>query len=158
MKHCIIICTNGEKVLVDKEDFELLNKRKWKVRNGYPMCQLGPKGKQKRIMMHHYIFPWAIMLDHIDGNKLNNQKDNLRAADKSLNGMNRGKPRNNTSGYKGVSWNKRDKYYETYITLNQIRYRLGYFKCKHEAAKAYNKAALKYHGKFARLNIIKDEQ
>ena len=94
------------------------------------------------------------IVDHINLNKLDNRRDNLRYATKSENNSNTKIRKNNSSGYTGVyrngdSWSARlDKdgqvvYFETFIT-------------KEEAALGYNKAALKYHGYFAKLNVIKE--
>jgi hypothetical protein len=95
-----------------------------------------------------------ILVDHIDRNPLNNQKNNLRISNKSTNGMNRLKPIHNTSGYKGVSFRKERNKFRAYITLNQKTINLGHYKTAIEAAKVYNDAAIKYHKEFAVLNEI----
>lgn len=95
-----------------------------------------------------------IAVDHIDGNIHNNSPENLRECTKSQNGMNRGKPANNTSGYKGVSYNKSKHSWEAYINFEKRRIHLGTFSTKEEAAIAYNQVALKYHKEFAKLNEV----
>lgn len=94
------------------------------------------------------------IIDHMDGDKLNNNINNLRPATSHENGYNSILRINNTSGYKGVRLDKRRGLWRSEIRSKYGRKWLGYFKDKKEAALAYNKAALKYHGEFAVLNII----
>ncbi len=93
--------------------------------------------------------------DHRNEDKLDNQRSNLRAATTSQNRGNEGLRKNNTSGYKGVCWVGRVNRWIAYIKVNYHRYHLGYFKRKADAARAYNKAARKYFGRFAKLNKVK---
>lgn len=101
-------------------------------------------------LMHHKYLPASI--DHINGDKTDNRIENLRACTQQENCRNRGASAINKAGYKGV-YPVRDKWRAS-IRDDQTQLHLGYFICKHEAAKAYNEAALKYHGEFAHLNII----
>ena len=91
--------------------------------------------------------------DHVDQNKLNNQIANLRPATIRQNQGNRMALANNTSGFKGVSWNKQSQRWRTVIRVNYRPVHIGYFDDKYEAARAYNEAATKYHGEFAWLNM-----
>lgn len=84
------------------------------------------------------------MLDHIDKNPLNNKIDNLRAADKSLNSTNRTRPKNNKSGYKGVSWDKQRKKWFVKIEVRKKQIALGRFENVQDAVCAYN-SAFKIH-------------
>lgn len=153
---------NNKLVLVDDEDFYLLEQYIWWVtKDDYVNCNqvnLYKKFKTKRL--HRIILGLIdenIIVDHKDCNPLNNQKINLRICNRSQNGMNRNKQINNlTSQYKGVSFRIERNKFRAYITLNKKTFNLGHFINEHDAAKAYNEAALKYHGEFARLNIIKD--
>ncbi len=95
-----------------------------------------------------------LKIDHIDGNRNNNFIENLRLATFSQNSNNYKKPKNNTSGYKGVSWKKQNNKWLVQITVNNKRVYIGYFIDLLTAAKAYNEAALKYHGEFAKLNKV----
>ena len=101
-------------------------------------------------LMHHGYLPKEI--DHIDGNKFNNKIENLRHATTSQNAMNRQKPRNNTSGYKGVSWDKKRNKWRTQIGFNGIQTTLGYYDCLVKAATAYKIEAEKLHKEFANAN------
>lgn len=99
-------------------------------------------------------------VDHEDRNTLNNKIDNLRAATSSQNQANKTKTKNKTSIYKGVSSTKINNGYRIYDYWNCLIYvegkskYLGCFKSEQEAALAYNKAAVKFFGEFANLNII----
>lgn len=97
------------------------------------------------------------LIDHIDGNKSNNAICNLRLADKSKNGFNRKKTPVFSSIFKGVVWSKKYQKWEAKINAGGKRHYLGYFHCEHEAAHAYNKAAIELHGEYARLNPIGTE-
>ena len=94
------------------------------------------------------------VIDHIDGNSLNNQKNNLRICTQSQNCSNQKIGKSNTSGYKGVSYNKGQGKYNSRIRFNKKLIHLGYFVNLKDAARAYNEAAVKYHGEFANLNKI----
>jgi len=93
-------------------------------------------------------------VDHIDGNKKNNTKNNLRIASLSQNQWNRKKNTNSTSRFKGVHWSKADKRWKASIRVNSKPYHLGLFNVEQEAAEAYNKAALKHFGEFAYINTL----
>jgi hypothetical protein len=100
-------------------------------------------------LMHNGYFPTEV--DHIDGNKLNNKIENLRAATTKQNQWNSKKPITNTSGYKGVSWHKNKNNWISSITLfGKLKY-LGSFKTAEQAHEAYKQAAIKHFGEFARF-------
>jgi hypothetical protein len=152
--------TQGKFAFVDDSNFKELNKYKWYYSYyGYAVRarsrRLNVEGKRKFIRMHREIMrcPKGKEVDHIDGNKLNNQKYNLRICTSSQNRMNKGKHFDNTSGYKGVSF-VRGKIISKIMVEGKIKY-LGTFPDVISAAKAYDSGALKYHGKFANLNFPK---
>lgn len=93
-------------------------------------------------------------IDHIDGNTLNNKKDNLRACSHSENIRNAGKKKNNTSGFKGVFAHKTSGRWFAQLKYNYKSIKLGYYDTKEEAARAYNAGAIKYYGAFASLNEV----
>lgn len=91
--------------------------------------------------------------DHINGHSLDNRKINLRICDFKYNLKNKKLYKNNKSGYKGVSWNRHHNKWSADIRNEGKRIFLGYFERRIDAAKTYNKAALKYHGEFASINL-----
>lgn len=97
----------------------------------------------------------TIDIDHIDGQRDNNAISNLRLAGSVMNHGNMViKRSNNTSGYKGVSWDARYKKWRASIKVNKKAKKLGAFSSKHDAAEAYNQAAIAGFGAFAKINII----
>lgn len=108
--------TQGKVALVSDEDYEYLMQWKWYARRAgktfYAGRHVRLKLKQKVFHMHRVIAERLGILeapDHKDRNGLNNQRSNLRAATISQNKANRGRNKNNTSGYKGVYWDKERK-------------------------------------------------
>lgn len=95
--------------------------------------------------------PNDMEIDHIDGNGLNNQKENLRICTRSENMRNRDKQADNLSGYKGVY--KKDNRYRAQITVEGKQIYLGSYQNIEDAVKAYNEASIKYHGKFSKTNF-----
>ena len=94
-----------------------------------------------------------MQVDHINGNKLDNRKENLRLATNQQNQHNVGKRKNNTSGYKGVSWYRKRKKWKAAIKHNKKSIHLGYYDTPEEASRAYDKAAVEFFGEFAHLNF-----
>jgi hypothetical protein len=88
------------------------------------------------------------IVDHINGNTLDNRKINLRICTAGENNCNQRKRSDNTSGYRGVSYNKEKKRWVAYISKNGKRYSLGYFFDIEKAHVAYCIASEKYHGEF----------
>ncbi|NBW16589.1 MAG: Fis family transcriptional regulator [Caulobacteraceae bacterium] len=156
-----IALNQGQFAIIDDEYFEELNQFKWRVtkeRNSfYAIRTYSINGKKYTIKMHRYILKLTdpkIHVDHINHNGLDNRLENLRACNRHEYKRNRSKLKNNTSGFKGVYWNKRRKKYTAYIyDTGNLKY-LGSYLCPIEAAKAYNKAAIKYYGEFAQLNEL----
>ena len=151
--------TQGQVALVDNEDYECLNKLKWYTMNNrnkiIPVCfENGIMKKMSRLIM--YPIPDDLQIDHINGDPSDNRRSNLRLCTNQQNAQNRGAQANNKSGYKGVSWHKHSKKWQSQIKANDKVIPLGYFDDPIDAAKTYNEAAIKYHGEFARINIIDD--
>lgn len=152
--------TQGKAALVDDADYEwLMAMGKWyafKHRNAWYAARMEVAGnKKKPIRMHRQIVsaPANILVDHEDGNGLNNTRSNLRFATNAQNGMNRGPQVNNTNAYKGVSFGKHHKTWRAQIQINGTVKHIGTFATPEIAARAYDEAAKRYFGDFAWLNF-----
>lgn len=161
--------TQGKVALVDDKDFDFLNQWKWyaaKHRDTFYAVRMLPKSENPNrpiIKMHRLILGLSdskIVVDHRDMDGLNNQRSNIRPANTSENNSNTKSYKNSSSKYKGVT--KRTYfingakyvYYVARIRKNYKLFYVGHFKNEAEAAAAYNKAAIKIHGEFARINQI----
>ncbi|MCK9369482.1 AP2 domain-containing protein [Candidatus Dojkabacteria bacterium] len=156
-----ITLTQGKFALVDDTDYEWINQWKWFYSaDGYAVraFQIGHgKNRKVKIMrMHRLILdaPPKLEVDHIDHNRLNNIRINLRVSTRAENARNASLGSRNTSGFKGVCWDKERLAWATYIKTGGRHIYLGRFKSKELAAEAYNQAAIKYFGEFASLNAI----
>jgi len=156
--------TQGRVALVDDEDYEWLNQWKWcAYKHRYTFYAhrcVWNKGKKITMKMHREILGLILkdgkVGDHKDRNGLNNQKDNLRIVNNSLNGYNCKMQTSNTSGYRGVNHcEKQYGYWRVRIGVNRQRIECGMFKNILDAAKVYDKAAIKYYGDNAILNFPK---
>ena len=140
--------TQNKKAIVDDEDFEYLNKFKWYCNGGgYATRDEWNNGNKKIIFMHRLLnnTPEGFITDHINRNSFDNRKVNLRISNKSQNAINSKIKKDNTSGFKGISWLERRKKWRTYITLNNKTIYLGEFKKIKDAIIIRKKAELVYH-------------
>ncbi len=142
---------------VDDEDYAWLNLYQWNVKTwkkDSKVLYARTIPSQGRIPMHRMLFPEHNKIDHIDGNGLNNQRNNLRLVTSVQNQMNIRKRGNNfTSSYKGVYWNKERKKWQVGIRINNKSIFLGRFNSEIEGAKAYDEKAKELFGEYACLNF-----
>lgn len=157
----------GNKVaLVDDADFVSVSKHKWRAQVNHLKGQVvwyavrtvkGMDGKKRTIYLHREILGLmphdGVKTDHADGDGLNDQRHNLRRADRSLNAMNTRK-RPGASRFKGVSPDSRYGTFVARIVKEQKEIYIGTFPTEEEAASAYNRKAQELFGEFARLNQI----
>jgi hypothetical protein len=145
--------------LVDDADYERLNQWKWTAtdNNGtvYPQRNFRVGITRCPIRMHQDIMGIErdCMVDHKDGNGLNNTRDNLRKCTRSQNGMNRCINKNSFSGFKGVTRDNPANKWRARISVKGMQIFLGNYFCVIKAARAYDEAAVKYHGDFANTNF-----
>jgi len=156
------LCEEIAETEFDLKYKEQIEKFKWFLKDGYVECNwCNENNKWQKMKLHQAIIYLSGQIiennqeiDHKDTNRLNNLEDNLRICTKAQNSHNQKIKSNNTSGYKGVTFHKRNKKYQAQIVINNKQKHLGTFKEIEDAARAYNAAAIKYHGEFAVLNNI----
>lgn len=146
--------TKGFVAIVDDDDFDEISKHNWH-------CSINSKVNiyaraiinRQQFKMHHLIIKKrnGLLIDHINGNGLDNRRCNLRLATREQNARNRRLHSNNTSGHKGVSYRKTDKKFSAYIRVNGKRITLGMFKTIRPAIEAYREASKRLHGDFSNL-------
>ena len=157
--------TRGKETVVDDDDYEFLIRTKWSA----GIWEDGPRpirnsktlnGKRHQIFMHREIWehhygsiPKGMEIDHINGDRLDNQLHNLRLCTRSQNMANQRKKAPHSSIFKGVCYYKRDERWQAYIQQDGRQYHIGYFDSEVGAAKAYDIEARKRFGEFAALNL-----
>ncbi len=157
----------GYDVQIDDEDWDKVKGYTWYVdmpyfiKKGRYKIQASyyfPDKTHKTIILSRVIMGVAfsdkdVIVDHIDGNTLDNRKQNLRVCNNTQNCWNQKRPKNSKTGYKGVCYDKTCNKYRAYLTKHRKRCNLGYYVSPEEAAKAYDKGALLCYGEYARLNF-----
>lgn len=141
--------------LVDNEDFEELSQYKWFLKwSGYAVRRTFGRGG-KHVLMHRQILQAekGTVIDHINRNKLDNRKTNIRFCTVAQNGWNRGCASHNTSGFKGVYRDARRNQHQWFIKLvvNKQPLYLGSFNTPEEAYSVYKKKITEIHGDFAMI-------
>ena len=165
MKH--INLTQNEKTIIDDEDYDFISQYRWHAHNGYADRKIRNFRNEEKVQhMHREIMRRQLQrdlmqveeVDHINGNTFDNRRCNLRIATRLQNCANRTKQKTykgkkTTSKYKGVSWHRVTQKWRADIRVQTKRLWLGIFEDEIEAAQAYDQAAKKYFGEFAKLNF-----
>lgn len=135
-----VIALNKERVaIVDDGIFDYINQWRWHVSpKGYAVRRPRVNGKRYTIHMHRLIndTPDHLQTDHINRDRLDNRRSNLRSVTNQENSLNKGINKNNTSGYKGVSWDKTRGSWKAHITTGGAMINIGRYQTKDEARKA----------------------
>lgn len=153
---CYIGVTEKGNYIFDKDDYEKVVSmdRYWFINNvGYVLCSIN----NKEFQLHRYIMGLDfydkerdIIVDHINGDKLDNRKSNLRICKKKENPKNCTLYSNNTSGYKGVTWMGRLNKWQVNLQVNKKNLYLGVYSDLEKAIEVRKKAEIKYFGEFSR--------
>ena len=157
--------TQGQVALVSEQDYELISPYKWyarwskSTRSYYAVRnERLSNGHRITVLMHRDILHLGHgdkrEADHIEiGKTLDNRRQNLRVATRSENQHNKNKQRNNTSGFKGVSWDRKVGKYRAYIGVNKKKLHLGYGDTPEDAYTLVRVATLFHYGRFAKLQL-----
>lgn len=156
--------TRGKWSIVDDEDYERLSRWKWylmdEAPNGYAARTIHLRQGKTRVQWLHYEImglrqaPRPFVVDHINGDRLDNRRSNLRYATWAQNAINRRpyKKPGASSQYKGISYCHRRRVWRATLNFNNRRYHLGVFKKEYEAMVAYNCKVCQVAGEFAWVN------
>lgn len=146
------------KFIIDMEDYPLVSQYKWtQTPRGYFVSAMGKRGGHTflhRLVMKHYDLKENEFIDHIDCDKTNCRKSNLRICKKTDNNRNILIQKNNQCGYKGVHWAKDRRKWRADITVNRQHIHIGSYDTAEEAALAYDECAVLYYGEFAKTNAM----
>ena len=135
--------------VIDTDDAHLVSSRLWRLHTGgYAQCG----NRLNHSLMHRIILPGCARVDHINGDRLDNRRRNLRAATHTENLRNSRKNSRGSSRFKGVSRCKSSGKWRAYIRSG-TQVHLGHFATEEAAARAYDRAALERFGAFAKLNF-----
>lgn len=144
--------SQGKVAWVDDEDYERVIEYKWYA-NLIGKVWYAVRTKSRKTVSLHQFVMGEKNIDHINGDGLDNRKENLRVCTHQQNRANSNLYANNSSGFKGVSWYKNYEKWEAYIRIDGKKKRLGYFDSLIRAACVYDDAARQVYGDFARLNF-----
>jgi hypothetical protein len=152
--------TQGKVTLVDDSDFEWLSRHKCYAMHCHAYKKdywyAGAYIHGKQVFIHRLIAGTAkdMVTDHKNGDGLDNRRENLRTCTIAENTHNQNRQTmNKSSEFKGVYWYKPRKIWRAIIKIGMKRLYLGHYKVEEDAARAYDRAAVKYHGEFANLNF-----
>jgi len=146
------IIISGKRILIDKEDSWLFKRSSWYfAAKGYLQCSY--KGKKNYLHREIMGFPKDKIVDHINRDKTDNRKSNLRIVSPSINSRNASKRITNTSGYIGVTWNKYRGKWQAQIKASGVYLFLGFYDDPKSAALIYDRVKLEVHKKEGEMNM-----
>lgn len=151
-----VTLTSGCEAIIDVSDVGLVSEFNWYTRKSRKTMYAAKNiyGSRSSIGLHRFLLgdPKGLEVDHIDMNGLNNRRENLRVATRKQNAANTKTPKNNTSGYKGVSWSNGAKKWAAQICVDGKNIKLGTFSDPKDAYLAYCDAVCRYRGEFGRTS------
>lgn len=152
-----VVLTNGHVTMIDEADWPLVSKFNWYASRSGRSRTLYVRATIEKVSvkLHRLLLnaPAELMVDHRDGNGLNNVRSNLRLVTSAQNQMNMRRHFDAFSKYKGVWFCKTKRRWYAEISCYRKRHRSRSFACEEEAARAYDEMAVLYHGEFASLNF-----
>lgn len=144
----LVALTQGRFAIIDGADAERVLAFNWAYSSGYAGRDFGGRGRKKSVALHRWLMgtPDGMDTDHINGNKLDNRRSNLRVCTRAQNAQNRHAQTNNRScQFKGVNLHKNGSW--------RMHIQVSGFSTSEEAARAYDRVARMFHGEFANLNF-----
>ena len=161
----ILPLSKGAFTVVDDDDYEACTEFKWSLaecsgkfyaKRQWVDATLGTPGVCCSVYLHRFLTKWSFV-DHLNGISLDNRRSNLRPATATQNAQNRDGLEGTRSGFKGVFWHAASQSWNARITADRRTHSLRYYSNPEEAARAYDRAALRLHGEFARTNFPKED-
>lgn len=158
--YAVLVTSKGEEILCDNADVPFLSGYTWHVDHSsgkaYARAMTRTDGIQSHVKMHRLLLsaPEGVLVDHWNGNGLDNRRENLRLATHAQNICNSKRYSHNKSGYKGVYAEPKRGRWSAQIRVDKKLIYLGSFENVLDAARAYNEAALLHFGEFARINDL----
>lgn len=149
----IPLTNSDSKIIVDDDLYDVISAHNWYLNGaGYAGTSIGGKD----VFLHRFIMGGekGMEVDHINGNRFDCRRENMRFCTHSQNIANDGPRTNNKLGIKGVDWREPNKKFRATIRVNYKKIHLGLFDTAKEAAIAYNEASKKYYGEFAYQNNL----
>jgi hypothetical protein len=153
----IQLSRQGSVALIDEEDLSVLSGFRWHLSAaGYAVRNLPGRGKGS-VLMHRQILnaPTGFEVDHVNGNRVDNRRSNLRLASHAENSRNQGRRSTNKSGSKGVHWDSSRRRWAVELKKDRRKIYVGRYSSIEAATAAYDVAVVKYHGSFARPNAMR---
>jgi hypothetical protein len=146
----VITLSHGEHAFIDDADYAMIAAYRWYLHHGYAVTISYPRLRMHRLVLNA---PLGIGVDHINGDGLDNRRANLRLANDSQNQANRRRLTSNTSGYRGVTLHRQSGRWQAGIKVRGRSVHLGLHDSPIDAALAYDQAAIRYFGVYARPNF-----
>lgn len=148
--YCVGTDAQGNSFVIDADDYSEVAQYYWSNSAGYFWRQ-----SPSNMALHRFLMrpPRGRVVDHIDGNPANNRRENLRVCSQAQNNQNKGKQRNNASGYKGVFWDKTIGKWRPRVNINGRSEYIGVYDSAEEAARARDAKAIELFGEYAVLNF-----